>query len=165
MNKIGSLKDLFIEQGRELYDASRQEQKELPSLRQQARNSDLKKIIDRQITTARDQSERIEKAFKKLNVNPEGVKNSCCESMIKRAQELAGQSATDEVRDAAIINSIQRLNHNKITGFGSLTAYAREIDQPEIASSLHKSLEEERGIDKDLSRLAEKEINKKAEFV
>lgn len=165
MNKIGSLKDLFIEQGRELYDASRQEQKELPSLRQQARNSDLKKIIDRQITTARDQSERIEKAFKKLNVNPEGVKNACCESMIKRAQELAGQSTTDEVRDAGIINSIQRLNHTKITGFGSLTAYAREIDQPEIATSLHTSLEEERDIDKDLSRLAEKEINKKAEFV
>jgi len=164
MNKIESLKDLFIEQGRELYDAARQEQKELPSLRQQARNAELKKILDRQIATARDQATRIEHVFKKMNVSPEGVKSACCESLVSRARQMANQSVISEVRDAAIINSVQRLNHNKITGFGSLTAYASEIGHADLATALHKALEEERAIDEDLSRLAQTEINKKAEM-
>ena len=164
MKRIDNLKDLFIEQGRELYDASRQEQKELPTIRQQARDPELRKIIDRQLKVAKEQSRHLETAFKTLNASPEGVRNACCESLMDRAQHLANISTNNDVRDAAIINSVQRINHHKITGYGSLSEYANELGHESIANSLHEALEEERLIDEQLSELAQSGINRKAEL-
>ncbi|ELR69517.1 Hypothetical protein C900_05049 [Fulvivirga imtechensis AK7] len=160
--KLENLKDLFLEQGRELYDAAKQEQKELPGIQKQVTNQQLRKIIDRQLDVANTEIRYLDEAFKKLNASAQGEKNHCCESIIKQTKSLIDRSKDAEVRDAVIVNSIQRLNHNKITGFGSLTSYAKEIGHKEIADSLHKALEQEKGIDQDLSNLAEKEINRKA---
>ncbi|MBL6448115.1 DUF892 family protein [Fulvivirga sp. 29W222] len=163
--KLENLKDLFLEQGRELHDAAMQEQKELPEILKDATNQQLKAIIDRQLKMAKTEISYLDEAFKKLRVKGQGEKNLCCESIIKQTKALIKRSKDAEVRDAAIINSIQRLNHNKITGFGSLTSYAREIGQDEIAANLHKALEQEKSIDEDLSDLAEWEVNKKAASV
>jgi len=164
MKKIKNLRDLFIEQGRELYDASRREQKGLSDIRQQVGEPKLKKIIDQQIIVAQEHSSRLENAFEKLKENPNGVKNTCCESMLNRTHRLAKASLNSHVRDAAIINSIQRLNHNKITGYGALTTYAKEIGHQDIALSFHEELEKERAIDRELSELAQQSTNRKAEL-
>lgn len=162
MNKLENLKDLFIAQGRELYDASRQEQRELPNIRVQVRNQQLQKIIDKQLKMAKDQDQRLKEALSRLNSSPEGEKSECCESVFRTTKTLIDRSKDAEIRDAAIINSIQRLNHNKITGLGSLAAYAKQIGQKDVAKSLHNALKEEKDIDEELSDLAEKEINKLA---
>lgn len=160
--KLETLKDLFIEQGRELYDASKQEEKQLPEILNKATHPQLKKMVDRELKSAKSQITQLEEAFKKLNVSPQGEKNECCQSIFKQTTDLIGRSKDAEIRDAVIINTIQRLNHNKITGYGSLSSYAREIGQSDLANSLRKTLIDERDIDEDLSELAEKEINRKA---
>lgn len=162
MNPIKDLRDLFIEQGRELYEASRQEENALPGILQQTHNSGLRTIINKELETARIQRNRLEDAFRKLKVEPKGEKNTCCESIINQTMDLIQRSTVPEVRDAVIINTIQRLNHLKMTGFGSLAAYAQQIGEKEISHIVHEALEEERGIDRDLSHLAEKEINARA---
>lgn len=160
--KIENLRDLFIEQGRELYDASKQEQKELPNIQKKVSNQQLIQVIDRQLNAAKNQNSQLQQAFKKLNVSPEGEKNQCFQSIFKQTKSLIDRCKDPAVCDAAIVNSIQQLNHNKITGFGSLSSYAKEIGQEEISSSLHETLDEEKAIDNELSELAENEINKKA---
>lgn len=160
--KIENLKDLFVEQGRELYSALHQEQKELPEMQRQVNNPKLKSLIDRQVTLAKKQSQTIQEAFKSIHESPEGERNECCEAVFKKSKDLIGRSKNQEVRDSVIINSIQRLNHSKITGLGSLSAYAREIDQKKVAEHLHESLNHEKKIDQELSVLAETDINKKA---
>ena len=160
--KIENLTDLFIEQGRELYDATKLEQKELPNIGKHVSNSQLKTIVDRQVNTAKNQSISLTDAFKKLKEKPDGEKNLCCDAIIKQAKSLIDRSKDDRIRDAAIINSIQRLNHDKIASYGSLAAYAQEIGQDEIAKNMFTALEEEKAIDKDLSALAEREINRRA---
>lgn len=161
-NKLENLKDLFIEQGRELYDASKQEQNELPIIRNRIKSEALKKVIDRQLTSAKKQNLRIQEALKKVNTTPEGVKSESFQSVLKQAKNLIERTEDNGVRDAAIVNSIQRLNHNKITGLGSLASYAKEIGHQDIAKSLHEVLDEEKALDKELSDLAQKEINRKA---
>jgi len=158
--KIENLRDLFIEQGRELIDAFKQEQKELPKIQKWVNNSRLKDLIVRELNTTKLQNFKIEQAFKNMNVGLEGEKNQCCESIFKQTKKYIERSSDTEVRDAAILNAIQRLNHNKITGFGSLAAYANEIGKSDLAKSLHETLEDEKSIDMELTKLAENEINK-----
>lgn len=160
--RIQNLKDLFIEQGRELYDANRQEQQQLPNIKRSVRNLELSRIIDHQIKAVKDHEERLEEAFQKIGVEPQGEKSECTKAALRHAQNLMERSRDPEVRDAAVINVLQRLNYNNITGFGSLASYAREIGQPEVAESLTDAIRQERKIDRDLSELAEREINKKA---
>ncbi len=160
--KIENLKDLFVEQGREFYDTSLQEKAELPIIQQHVKNQQLKKIINRQLNLSKDQNHRIEQAFKKLNLDPKGEKNECCASVFKHAKSLINRSTDAEVRDAVIVNSIQRLNHSKITQLGSLAAYAKEIDHEDIAISLRESLKEEMAMDKELSELAALDVNRRA---
>jgi ferritin-like metal-binding protein YciE len=160
--KIENLRDLFIEQGRELYDASRLEQLELPGVQKHATNPKLKKVIDQQLNNSKIQGKQLREILDNMDVIPEGEKNECCHSIFKQTKSIIDRSKDSRVRDSAIINSLQRLNHNNITGFGSLASYARDIGHEEFANSLHNLMNEEKAIDNQLSDLAEKEINKKA---
>lgn len=161
---VRNLRDLFIEQGRELYDAFQQEQKELPKIQLKANNQELKRIINNQLDMAENESIQLEGAFRKLNASPKGEKSECYQSIFKQTKNLIDRSKDSEIRDAAIINSVQRLNNNKITDFKSLLTYAKEIGQEETASSFYEALNEEKDIDRELTDLAEKEINKKAVY-
>jgi ferritin-like metal-binding protein YciE len=160
--KIENLRDLFIVQGREFYDASKQEESELPKIQKHTKNQKLNQILDSQLNMAKNQKIRIQQALKKMNVSPEGEKNESCETSIKHTKSMIARSKDPEVRDAAIINSIQRLNHTKIASLGALSSYARQLGHEDIANSFHETLNEEKAIDKKLSDIAINEINKKA---
>lgn len=160
--RINNLKDLFVEQARELYDSSLQEEKELGFIESHVSNAQLKNVVNNQFNTARDQRALLDKAFKTLNTSVEGEKNECCQAVLRKAQSLIDRSGDGRIKDAVIINSIQRLNHSKIAILGSLASYAKEIGHPEIAYSLKETLDEEKAIDRELTDLAEKEINQKA---
>lgn len=162
IQEIKDLKDLFIAQGRELYDATIQEQQELPSIRDEVRDDKLRSIINRQLTTSKDQAMRLQEAFKTLEITMEGEKDEFCKTILDKTKDIIKRSKDSKVRDAAIISSIQRLNHNKISAFGTLRAYANEIGQDKIANTLYIKMQEEKDIDSQLSSLAEMEINKKA---
>lgn len=165
MKQIQNLRDLLVEQGQELYETSRQEENTLSDTEKQASNPELKKIIKQQLSAATSQRRRLEQALRKLDANVDGEKNPWSETAIKQTKELADRCIEGNVRDAAIINGIQRLNHMKMGAYGSLSAYANQIGESEVAELVHNSLEEERNIDRDLSKLAEAEINAKAFWV
>ncbi len=157
--KIANLKDLLIEQGRELYDATRKEQKELAKIQLKASSPKLKKVIARELDMSRQQERRLENAFRKLNVSPEGETNEVAGTILKQMTGFIDRTATNDVRDAALINAIQRLSHDKMTTFGSLASYAKEMDREDLAVVFHDAAEVEKEIDHELSELAEKEIN------
>ena len=165
-SKIENLRDLFIVQGREIYDASKQEVSELQKIQEHASNPELKKVLDSQLNIAKNQKIRLQNAFKKMNVSPEGETNEFVSPALKSTHNLIERSKDSEVRDAAIISSIQRLNHSKIASLGALTSYAKQLKfEDYITNSIHEALVEEKNIDKKLTEIAESEINKKAMMV
>lgn len=159
---IENLKDLFIEQGRELYNTSIQEERELEEIKRRAENKELKDIIDKEIKYSALQKEKLHVAFIKMDIDPEGEGCETSEAILMQARDFMDRSRDSEVRDAAIINAVQRLNHNKITGLGSFRSYAEELGETEIADSFREFLRSEKEIDKNLSELAINRINKSA---
>ena len=67
----------------------------------------------------------------------------------------------EQVRDAAIIAALQRLEHDEIAGYGCARTWASLLGYTTAASELLKTLTEERRFDEGLTRVAET-LNKSA---
>jgi len=162
MKKITNLQDLLLEQAQELHDAIAQEQKELNIIAKNATSYALKEVINKQLLKANKQDELLKAIFEKLQVTPAVKHDTCCAAILKTTHSFISRSNDTTVRDAAIINGLQRINHAKIAGFGSLAAYLREVGESDLSYKCHWLVEQERDIDEALTTLAEKKINHKA---
>lgn len=162
MSKIKNLKDLFIEQGRELQNSYEQELKELPKIEKKAGSTKLKSIINKHVQATKNQQDRLNKTFSRLNVSSNGNKNLATETILKEANRRINESENIEVCDACIIGSLQQLGHNRVADLGTLSAYAEEIGQETSAKLLHESFQEEKRLGRELIDLAKSDINKKA---
>jgi ferritin-like metal-binding protein YciE len=160
--QIKDLKDLFVEQSREFYYASRMEQKELPGIQKEVSNPRLKKMIERQIDIAKSETDHFEQVFEKINLMLEVETNEYGESIFKQTKKLIDRTPNPRVRDIVIINSLQKLTHNNITDLDSLFSSALKIGEREMSRYLNRVMNDEIQVDKELSELAVKEINNKA---
>lgn len=64
--------------------------------------------------------------------------------------------------DAAIIAAAQAVEQYEITRYGTLIAWADEMDHKAVSRLLNANLEEEKAADKKLSVIALKKVNAKA---
>jgi ferritin-like metal-binding protein YciE len=65
----------------------------------------------------------------------------------------------DDLRDAGLIASIQRLKHYEIAAYGTAAALAGQLELRDDQDILLESLEEEKLTDVELTALAEREVN------
>lgn len=156
---IFDLKDLFIEQLREQYNGEHQQLEAFPKLREYATNNELKRCIDAQIGRIRQRLDRLEEVFENVSRNPHGEINKAVEGLLTEAFDLAVRSESPHVCDAGIITSIQHLNHHNVASYGTLRAYAMDLGKANLADLLDVSLHEEEKTDKELTEIAEVEVN------
>jgi len=162
MEAINNLFDLFVKQLKDRYDSEQQQLESFPKMMQKASSIELKHVIDLSIARSKEHLELLEGIFRKLHIDPV---SELCEgsiSMINEAWQLMERATSREVRDAAIITSIQHIHHYDIAGYGSLSAYALALDLDEVAHLLHDMLNEEKNIDGLLKDMAVRSINKRA---
>lgn len=162
MKQIENLRDLLIEQGRELQSTEKQQLTDLPMIEKRASSLGLKKIIIKQIDKTKNQQIRIKQAFQKLNASLDGKQSEPYNALVKYCFGLLDDCTDSDIRDVAIINGIQHINRHKIAGYGIIAAYAEEIGNQEAASLLHESLQDEKTIYCELRDLAINEVNKAA---
>jgi ferritin-like metal-binding protein YciE len=67
--------------------------------------------------------------------------------------------AGDDLRDAGLIASAQKLEHYEIAAYGTAAALAGQLDLRDEQKMLHRSLDEERQVDALLTRIAKREVN------
>jgi ferritin-like metal-binding protein YciE len=65
----------------------------------------------------------------------------------------------NELRDAALIASAQKLEHYEIAAYGTAAALAGQLNLREDQKTLHQTLEEEKKADAVLTQLAKREVN------
>lgn len=160
MKKIEDLRDLFIEQGKELFNAQEQEINALSKIRKIATSHELKAMIRDQIKTTWKQQGRIENAFVNFDIELDGELSEPFGALINKRNQLINKIKDSKIRDAEIINAIQFINHFKIAGYTALSAFANELEDKAISRLIHTSLEEERKVDKKLTKLATDHISK-----
>jgi ferritin-like metal-binding protein YciE len=163
-----SLKDLFVEQLRDLYDAEHQISRALPKMANAASSTELKDAFNMHLDQTRTQIQRLERIFSDLGMAPQGENCEAMQGIIKEGDQVINAQGDPNVKDAALITAAQRVEHYEIAGYGSVRTYAKELGYNDAADLLQKTLDEEGNTDSKLTKLAEgglfsKGINEKAE--
>jgi len=156
--EINSLRELYIDQLRDLYDAENQLIKALPKMAEGATSEELREGIEEHLEQTRNQAQRLEQIFERLGETPKGEKCKGMEGVIKEGSETLEKEMDDDNKDAAIIAAAQRVEHYEIAGYGTVRTYANLLGETEAAELLEETLDEEKETDQKLTQLAE-EIN------
>lgn len=159
---VESLKDLYIEQLRDLYNAESQLADALPNMVDMASSDELVQAFEDHLEETREQKKRLERIFRNLGEDPTGEKCEAMEGLIHEAKEIARESRDADALDAALIAQAQRIEHYEIAGYGTVRTYARQLDRDDDINVLKETLDEEKTADKKLTKIAEQIVNPKA---
>ncbi len=160
--KFDTMHDLFVHELKGLYDAEHQIIESLPKMKDAATASDLKKAFEQHLEMTRQQAVRLEDVFDMLDMNPERHHCDGIAGIIKEADMIAKSQGNADVRDAGLIAVAQKVEHYEIATYGTLRTWAQEMGHDDVADILQRTLSEESSTDKELTGLAEGEINIRA---
>jgi ferritin-like metal-binding protein YciE len=156
-----TLKDVFIDELRDLYNAEQQLIKAIPKMAKAATSEDLRKGFEEHLEQTKGHASRIEQIFQELGEPVKGKKCKGMEGIISEGGEVMSEDYQGAVMDAAIITAAQRVEHYEIAAYGSVHAFAILMGETEAAGLLEQTLEEEKETDEKLSELSE-QINAQA---
>ncbi len=156
-----SLRELYIDELKDLYSAEKQLTKALPKMAKAASSEELREGFEEHLEQTKGHVQRLEQIFTMLDAKPTGKKCMGMEGLIKEGAEIMGEDFSNDVMDAALISAAQRVEHYEIAAYGTVSAYADLLGESEHASLLRQTLDEEKQTDQKLTQLSE-EINVEA---
>ena len=160
--KLDSLRDLFINELRDLYDAEQQIVGALPKMVEGATSPQLKTGFQQHMDQTRGHIERLERIFQWMNTKPGGVKCKGMAGLLGEGQDLFKMKDDPDVMDAGLIGAAQKVEHYEIATYGTVRTWAQMLGESEWANLLQQTLDEEGATDKKLTQLAESFINRQA---
>jgi ferritin-like metal-binding protein YciE len=159
--KANSLRELYVEQLRDLYDAEHQIIKALPKMIGEVSSEQLRNALSEHLEITRQQAQRLERIFENMGQKSKSEKCKGMEGLIKEGNDVVKKAEDEDVRDAAIISAAQRVEHYEMAGYGTVRTYAELLGEQEAAQLLQQTLDEEKEADQELTNLAE-QINVEA---
>src|SRR5262245_6177825 len=152
--KLQNLRDLYLEQLEDIYDAERQLVKALPKMAKAAESSRLKDAFTNHLKQTELHVSRLEEVFGYLNAKPRGKTCKAMKGLIEEGEDLMKEDAAPEVKDAGLITSAQRVEHYEMAAYGGLRTFAQQLGQLKAADILQRTLDEEGTADKLLTQIA-----------
>ena len=153
------LKALFVHQLKDTYFAENAILKALPQMAEAAQSEELKGALAVHLKETEGQVKRLEQVFQLVGERPEGVACNAIQGIIEEGQEVLRAFQGGEALDAGLIAAAQAVEHYEITRYGTLLAWAKQLDLSEAEDLLQETLVEEENTDELLSELAEDAIN------
>jgi ferritin-like metal-binding protein YciE len=157
--ELENLRELYIDELKDLYSAEKQLVKALPKMAKNATNEQLRQAFEDHLAETEGHVERLEQIFETLESSPRGKKCVGMEGLIEEAKELLEEDAQEDVLDAGLISKAQHVEHYEIAGYGTVRTYAMMLGENEHARLLEQTLDEEKKADALLTQLAESSIN------
>src|SRR6201987_3684655 len=155
------LKQLYIDELKDLYSAENQLVKALPKMAKASSSDELRQGFEEHLEQTRGHVQRLEEIFNALGENPKGKKCAGMEGLVKEGGEVMEEDFEGALMDAALIGAAQRVEHYEIAAYGTASEFAKILGESEHVRLLEETLQEEKETDEKLTELA-KEINPQA---
>ena len=156
-----ALRELYVDELRDLYDAENRLVKALPKLAKEAQSQELRSGIEEHLKQTRGHVDRLRQIFEALGERPSGKKCAGMVGLIQEGDEMMDQEFEDGVKDAALISAAQRVEHYEIAAYGCVKTWAGLLGEKEAQDLLERTLNEEKEADQKLTEIAG-EINVQA---
>src|SRR5881275_3678857 len=138
--KLDTLRTLYIEELRDLYNAESQLLKALPKMAKAASSEELKDAFEKHLEQTKSHVERLEEVFEEIGEKPKGKTCRAMKGLIEEGSEILHQDGEDSVIDAGIIVAAQKVEHYEIASYGSVRTFAHLLGQNEAAELLQSTL-------------------------
>jgi ferritin-like metal-binding protein YciE len=159
---IVTLRDLYIAELQDLFDAERQILTMLPEMAAAATSSELRNALTDHLDQTNVQLQRVVLLLRKLGVYEPSHTCDAMAGLIAEGRRRIAETERGDVLDAALIAAAQRIEHYEIAAYGCARTYARTLRDEEAAALLQQTLDEEGRADQHLSRIAERGVNQSA---
>jgi ferritin-like metal-binding protein YciE len=159
--KENTLRELFIDELRDLFDAENRLVKAIPKMAKASESDDLRSGFEHHLEQTKGHVERLKQILTSLDEKPSGKKCPGIIGILEEGEEMMGEEYVGSVMDAALISAAQRVEHYEIAAYGCVHSWAQELGEEDAAKLLEKTLTEEKETDAKLTELAE-QINASA---
>jgi len=156
------LKELYIDELKDLYNAESQLLKALPKMAKAASSEELKDAFEKHLEQTKGHVQRLEEVFEEIDETPKGKTCKAMKGLIEEGLEVLKADGEDSVIDAGIIVAAQKVEHYEIAGYGSLRTFAQLLGKDRSAELLQQTLDEESEANELLNKLAEDMVNPEA---
>jgi len=153
---LKTLNDLFEDMLRDVYYAEKKLVKTLPKMAKRASSDDLAKAFAHHKSETDGQVTRLEEIFEMIGKPARGKTCEAMDGLVAEGSEIMEEAEGASVMDAGLIASAQAVEHYEIARYGTLIAWARELNLPRASSLLEKTLKEEKAADELLNVIAER---------
>jgi ferritin-like metal-binding protein YciE len=156
-----SLRELYISELRDLYDAENQLVEALPKMAEASNSPELRAGFEAHLRQTRGHAERLERIFESLGEDAKRKKCKAMKGLVAEGSEMIDEDFEGAVKDAGLIAAAQRVEHYEIAAYGSVRTFAELLGNEEGVSLLEQTLQEEKETDEKLTELS-KTINAEA---
>lgn len=153
--KENNLKELYLDELRDLFDAEQQLIKALPKMAKAATSDDLREGFEEHLEQTKEHARRLEQIFNSMGEAPKGKKCKGMAGLVSEGSQMLREDFEGEVKDAAIISAAQRVEHYEIAAYGTVRDFANLMGESEAVSLLEQTLNEEKETDRKLTELSE----------
>ncbi|MCI0747221.1 MAG: ferritin-like domain-containing protein [Verrucomicrobia subdivision 3 bacterium] len=149
------LRDLFLQELADIYDAEHQLLKALPRMAEAAVDAELKEAFSEHLKQTQTHVDRLKQVFEKLGHPAKGKPCKAMQGLIAEGEERIKEYAGD----AALICAAQKVEHYEIASYGTVCSWARLLEEEDAEELLNITLDEEKAADQKLTDVAEETIN------
>jgi len=148
-----NLRELFVDQLRDVYDAEQRITKALPKMAKAAQSDQLRMAFESHLRQTEEHVNRLERVLESLDETPKRKTCKAIVGLLEEGEDLIGEA--EEVRDAALIAAAQKVEHYEMATYGCLRSWANLLGENEASQLLQTTLDEEGETDHKLTDIAE----------
>ncbi len=159
---VKTLKDLFLNELADMYDAELRIVKALPKMAEAATCEKLKAALLAHLKETEAHVTKLEQVFQ---IFEEKAKGKTCEAtlgLLKEGGEIGEAFKGSPAINAALISAAQKVEHHEIASYGCLHEWAGLLGKKDAARLLQEILEQEKGANGTLTTLARGNVNQEA---
>ncbi len=149
------LRELLVDQLKDLYWAEKEITKAMPKMIQNSTSEELILALTNHLEETKVQVTRLEEVFSSIGEKAVAKKCEAMAGLAKEGEEIMQGTEPGVVRDAGIISAGQKIEHYEIASYGTLASFARILGEEEAASLLEETLTEEKAADGKLSEISD----------
>ena len=160
--RMNSFKDMYLAELQELLSVEIQLADALLRMAAAATRPSLKRALIHHRAETETEALRILTILKKHGADETAHIDQAMQALIVETRKMMMLLRNDDLRDAGLIASAQKIEHYEIAAYGTAAALAGQLSLRDEQNLLHMSLEDERDFDAVLTGLAKGEVNRDA---
>lgn len=158
---IDTLETLHLEEMQELASSTVQIGRLLDELERSIDHAELRRSVQSYATQIHSRAQDIERILTTRGASPRRHPDQGMQALVEEARKMM-RIASPTVRDAALVDSTQRLIHYQIAAEGSAAAHAKALGRDQEAAEIAGWGDRDKAVDGELTELAKGLLNPQA---